>query len=358
MTLSGELSIDLDAIAANWRALDARSGPGVETAAVLKADAYGCGAAYVGPALARAGVRSFFVAQPREGATLREAVGRAPLIYVLAGYPPAGSEAAPPPLYATHDLRPVLNSAAQARAWLAGHPGAPCAVHVDSGMNRLGMPPAEFAGLGPLPEAVRLVISHYACADEPEHPLNARQRADFARLTEGIDRPRSLANTGGILLGPDSHFDLARAGVGLYGGLPFAQARRAVTLHVPILQIREVPAGACVGYGGDWTATAPARIATISAGYADGLPRGLGNPALGAPARAFLDGRPLPFAGRVSMDLITLDATGCPDAVPGAMVELIGPNQGIDDLATAAGTIGYEILTSLGSRYTRRYTGT
>jgi alanine racemase len=303
-------------------------------------------------------VRTFFVALPHEGATLREAVGREPLIYVLAGYPPAGSEAEPPLLYATHDLRPVLNSAAQAGAWLADRPGAPCAVHVDTGMNRLGMPPAEFAGLGPLPEAVRLVISHYACADAPDHPLNARQRAAFAQFTQAIDRPRSLANTGGILLGPDSHFDLTRAGVGLYGGLPFAEARRAVTLHVPVLQVREIAAGASVGYGGDWTASAPARIATIAAGYADGLPRSLGNPALGAPARAFLGSRPLPFAGRVSMDLITLDATGCPDAVPGAMVELIGPNQGVDDLATAAGTIGYEILTSLGSRYTRRYTGT
>ena len=355
MTLTGDLLIDLDAIVENWRALDARSATAIETAAVVKADAYGCGAAYVGPALARAGVRTFFVALPAEGASLREAVGREPVIYVLDGYPgaaPEGADAMPPVLYRTHELRPVLSSAAQAGAWFRDQPDEPCAVHVDTGMNRLGMPPEEFTGLGTLPESVRLVISHYACADEPEHALNAEQRAAFARLTEGLDRPRSLANTGGILLGPDSHFDLNRAGVGLYGGLPFAGARPVVTLHLPILQVRAVPEGATVGYGGDWRAARPSRIATIPVGYADGLPRAAGNT-----ARAFLDGRPLRFAGRVSMDLVTLDVTDCPEAVPGAMVELLGPNQSVDALADAAGTIGYEILTSLGSRYARRYTG-
>lgn len=356
MTLTGDLLIDLDAIAANWRALDARSAPEVETAAVLKADAYGCGTVYVGPALARAGVRSFFVALAAEGASLRAAVGHEPAIYVLAGYPPAdpdaGAEAMPPVIYRTHGLRPVLNTAAQAAAWLNDQPGEPCAVHVDTGMNRLGMAPEEFAGLGPLPEAVRLVISHYACADEPGHALTERQRADFARLTEGASRPRSLANTAGILLGPDSHFELCRAGVGLYGGLPFTGARPAVHLHLPVLQVRDVPEGATVGYGAEWRATRPSRIATIPAGYADGLIRAMGNR-----ARAFLDGRPLPFAGRVSMDLVTLDVTDCPEARPGATVELLGPNQSVDDLAAAAGTIGYEILTSLGTRYARRYTG-
>ena len=356
MTLTGDLLIDLDAIVANWITLDAQSGFDTETAAVLKADAYGCGAAYVGPALARAGVRTFFVALAAEGALLRDAVGSEPAIYVLDGYPAAdpahSADLMPPILYQTHDLRPVLSSAAQAAAWFKDHPDAPCAVHVDTGMNRLGMPPAEFRSLGPLPDSVRLVISHYACADEPEHPMNARQRADFAQLTEGVGRPRSLANTGGILLGPDSHFDLARAGVGLYGGLPFADARPAVTLHLPILQVREIAEGETVGYSATWEAKRPSRIATIPAGYADGLLRALTNR-----GTAYLDGRPLPFAGRVSMDLITLDVTDCPAAIPGAMVELLGPNQTVDALAEAAGTIGYEILTSLGRRYTRRYTG-
>lgn len=354
MTLTGDLLIDLDAIAANWKELDSRSAPEVETAAVLKADAYGCGAPYVGPALARAGVRTFFVALAAEGATLRDAMGSEPVIYVLDGYPPAGPDADTPPpiLYRTHELRPVLSSTAQAAAWFDQHPGEPCAVHLDTGMNRLGMPPAEFAALGPLPEAVRLVISHYACADEPGHPMNARQQADFARLTGDLGRPRSLANTGGILLGPESHLDLCRAGVGLYGGLPFADARPAVTLHLPILQVREIAEGETVGYGATWTAGRPSRIATVPAGYADGLLRALTNRGTG-----YLDGQPLPFAGRVSMDLITLDVTDCPEAVPGAMVEILGPGQTVDDLAAAADTIGYEILTSLGRRYARRYTG-
>jgi alanine racemase len=351
VTLSGDLLIDLGAITANWRALDARSGPHVETAAVLKADAYGCGAAHVGPALARAGARTFFVALPAEGARLRQAIGPDPVIYVLNGYP-AREESSPDPAYVRHALRPVLNSAAQARAWFRDHPEAPCGVHIDTGMSRLGLPAGELAALGPLPGSVRLILSHYACADEPQHPMNARQRAQFTRLTQDLGLPRSLANTGGILLGADSHFDLTRPGIGLYGGLPFAGAKPAVTLHLPILQVRDLAPGETVGYGATWTATRPSRIATLSGGYADGLPR-----ALSGRARAFLDGQPLPFAGRVSMDLIGLDVTDCPHAAPGVMVELLGPHQTVDELAQVAGTIGYELLTSLGRRYTRRYTG-
>ena len=351
MGLAGVLTIDLDAIVANWRALDARSAPGVETAAVVKADAYGLGVARVGPALARAGVRTFFVALPGEGAVLREALGAGPVIYVLGGWPvdDAGEAA----LYARHELRPVLNSAREARAFFAACPGAPCAVQLDSGMNRLGMEAAEFAALGPLPEQVVLVMSHLACADEPDHPQNPAQLAEFVRATEGLGRPRSLAATGGILLGPAHHFELTRPGIGLYGGLPFAEARPVVRLELPILAVREVAAGETVGYGADWRAAGPARIATVSGGYADGLMRALG------PGRAcaFLDGAPLPFAGRVSMDLITLDVTEHPAARPGAMVELLGPHQSVDALAAAAGTIGYEVLTALGRRYARRYTG-
>lgn len=356
VSLAGTLLIDLDAIAANWRALDARSAPEVETAAVIKADAYGCGARYVGPALARAGARCFFVALPNEGLALRDAVGPEPEIYILNGYP-ARDDSTPDPAYVTHRLRPVLNSAAQAKVWFRDHPAAPCAVHVDTGMNRLGMPESEFASLGPLPESVRLVLSHYACADQPDHPLTARQQAEFARLTDGLTQPRSLANTAGILLGQDAHYrdshhQLTRPGIGLYGGLPFAEAQPAVSLELPILQVRDIAAGESVGYGATWAAERPSRIATLSGGYADGLIRALGNN-----ARAFLDGRPLPFVGRVSMDLFSVDVTDCPEAREGAMVELLGPHQSVDDLAGAAGSIGYEILTSLGTRYTRRYTG-
>jgi len=345
VTLTGALTIDLAAIAANWRALDALSAPTVETAAVVKADAYGCGAAQVGPALARAGGRTFFVALPSEGAALRQALGPAPVIYILAGY-----SSDPDPLYRAHDLRPVLNSAPQAATWFRDHPDAACAVQIDTGMNRLGMEADEFASLGPLPSCVRLVMSPLACADEPNHPLSAAQRAEFARLTQALDIPCSLAATGGILLGPDYHHAMTRAGVGLYGGLPFAAARPAVALHLPVLQTRDVAPGEMVGYGATWTAKRPSRIATLSGGYADGLIRAMATGAAG-----FLGGQPLPFAGRVSMDLITLDVTDCPAAVPGTMVELLGPNQTVDDLATAAGTIGYEILTSLGARYARAY---
>jgi alanine racemase len=373
VSLAGRLTIDLDAIADNWRALDALSAHTVETAAVVKADAYGCGAARVGPALAKAGARTFFVALPFEGAALREALGPAPTIYILGGYPvdhDAGHPATPlsPPLtggrdkegvhtdqaslYRTHDLRPVLNSALQATAWFRGHPQAPCAVQLDTGMNRLGMEPAEFASLGPLPDSVRLVMSHLACADEPEHAQNPAQLAEFQRLTAGLDRPRSFAATGGVLLGAGNHFDLTRPGVGLYGGLPFAGARPAVTLHLPVIQVRDLTPDETVGYGATWRAPRPTRIATLSGGYADGLIR-----AMGGRAQGFIDGQPLPFAGRVSMDLITLDVTDCPQATPGMDVEILGPHQSIDDLAEAAGTIGYEILTSLGSRYARRYTG-
>ena len=350
LALSADLAIDLGAIAANWRALDALSAPEVETAAVVKADAYGCGAAEAGPALARAGARTFFVALPDEGVSLRQALGPDPTIYILGGYPKED----PPGLYQTHSLRPILNSAAQAAAWFRDHPRAACAIQLDTGMNRLGMEAAEFASLGPLPPAVQLVMSHLACADEPGHLQNPAQLAEFTRLTEAVPGiPRSFAATAGILLGPDYHFDMTRPGIGLYGGWPFSAARPVVSLHLPIIQIRDVAPGEAVGYGATWRATRPSRIATLSGGYADGLIRALG----GGTAMGYLAGQPLPFAGRVSMDLITLDVTGCPAAAPGAMVELLGPHQSIDDLAAAAGTIGHEILTSLGSRYRRRYTG-
>jgi len=347
VTLAGHLKIDLDALVANWRSLDALSPPSVETAAVVKANAYGCGAEMVGPALVKAGVRTFFAAQPSEGVILRQAIGPGPVIYILGGNP-VGREAG---LYPAHDLRAVLNTLEQYSDWMRDRKGAPCAVQIDSGMNRLGLEADEFEALGPLPDCVQLVISHLACADEPEHPLNASQLTEFRRLTKGLNIPLSLAATGGILLGGGFHQDMTRAGVGMYGGLPFARARRVVDLHLPIIQLRTVIPGEYVGYGGTWRAQRVSRVATISGGYADGLNRALGNGAV-----VFIDGQPVPFAGRVSMDLITIDVTDCPQAALGTMVELLGPHQSVDDLAAAAGTIGYEILTSLGSRYTRRYT--
>jgi alanine racemase len=346
VSLRGQITIDLDAIVANWRALDALTAPGCETAAVVKADGYGCGAAEVGRALARAGVRTFFVAVALEGERLRVAVGPDPVIYVLGGYARETMWR-----YRANDLRPVLNSAAQARAWFADRPGAPAAVQIDTGMNRLGMEAEEFAGLGPLPEAAVLVMSHMACADEPGHSLNDAQLAEFRRLSDGLDRARSISATAGLLLGPGYHFEMTRPGIGLYGGWPFTRARPVVRLEAPIIQTREVAPGECVGYAAGWTAARPSRIATISLGYADGLIR-----AVGPHGAAWIGGRRAPFAGRVSMDLITLDVTDVACA-PGDSVELLGPHQGIDALADMAGTIGHEVLTSLGGRYRRRYTG-
>lgn len=346
MSLRARLTIDLDAITANWRGLDALTGPECETAAVVKADGYGLGAASVGPALARSGVRTFFVAVAAEGEALRAAIGPDPTVYVLSGYSRETLSR-----YIAQDLRPVLNSAAQARAWFADRPGAPAAVQLDTGMNRLGMEADEFASLGALPASVRLTMSHMGCADEPGHPLNEAQLAQFRRLTDGIGCPRSLSATAGILLGPDWHFDLVRPGIGLYGGWPYTQARPVVKLEAPIIQIRQLAPGERVGYAASWTADRPSRIATIGLGYADGLIRaGSGR------GRGFIDGQTVPFAGRVSMDLITLNVTDVPCA-PGDMVEILGPNQGIDTLAEAAGTIGHEVLTAMRHRCRREYVG-
>ncbi|MEM6489351.1 MAG: alanine racemase [Pseudomonadota bacterium] len=352
-SLSAHLDIDLAAVVRNWRALDALSAPAVETAAVVKADAYGLGAAVVGPALAAAGARRFFVALPGEGVALRTALDRAGHgaagIWILGGFMP-GDRAA----FRDARLAPVLNSAAQARAWFADGPDGPAALQLDTGMNRLGVEAAELATLGPLPAGVAFVMSHLACADDPGDAMNAQQRARFVAMAGGLGRPASLAATGGILLGPDYHFALTRPGVGLYGGHPFAGAETVVRLRAPIIQIRDVAPGEKVGYGAAWTAARPSRIATLSAGYADGLLR-----AAGGRTVARLGERAVPYVGRLSMDLLTVDVTDSPDAAAGDLVTVLGatPDTGVDALAGAAGTIGYEILTSLGTRYQRHYRG-
>lgn len=343
---AGELLIDLGAIADNLRDLRARhpSGP---VAGVVKADGYGLGAGAVGRTLAGAGCRHFFVAQLSEGLALREALGEGPMIGVLGGFPPGADAGA--------GLTPVLNApedVAMARA--AGLTGA--ILHVDTGMERLGLSAAELAAAGDLSGlGLRYVMTHLACADEPSHPLNAVQARRFAAaraLLPGV--PGSFANSAGLFLGPDFASDLARPGCALYGINPTPgrpnPMRVALRLSVPILQIRAVPAGTTVGYGATWTAPRPSRIATIAAGYADGYLRSLSSRGIG-----ILAGRPVPLVGRVSMDLITLDVTDVPEARPGDRVELIGPEQTPDAVAALAGTIGYEILTSLGARYRRRH---
>jgi alanine racemase len=342
---SGTLTIDLDAIAANWRALDRMSGPGVQTAAVVKADAYGLGVTRVARALARAGARRFFVALAEEGAAVRQALGPGPQIAVLSGHMAGDTE-----MIQDLDLTPMLNSLEQITRHLESLPGHPFGVQLDTGMNRLGVEPLEWQAVAPIlvDAGPELLMSHLACADEPDHPLNEAQLRTFHEMTDGTGLPRSLAATGGILLGPRYHFDLTRPGIGLYGGLPHAAAIPAVTLSLPVIQTREVAPGEAVGYGRTWVAERPSVIATVTGGYADGLHR-----TLSGKAQLWDGDTPCPVVGRVSMDLITVDITDLPE-VPKSL-DILGPNQGVDALAEVAGTIGYELLTALGARYSRRY---
>lgn len=343
------LQVDLAAIVANWRDLCARHGAAV--AGVVKADGYGLGAGAVARALAGAGCRHFFVAQFSEGMALRRGLGDGPMIAVLGGFPPGADP--------TGSLTPVLNGPTDIAAWAAaGPPAAGSILHLDTGMERLGLSPAERAQLAPGALdglALRYVMTHLACADEPTHPLNAAQPARFADAAAAFPGiPRSLANSSGIFHGAAMASDLARPGCALYGINPTPgqsnPMRQVLRLLVPILQLREVPAGTPVGYGATWIAERDSRVATIAAGYADGYLRALSSRGIGIVA-----GRPVPLVGRVSMDLITLDVTDAPDLQPGDRVELIGPDQTPDAVAALAGTIGYEVLTSLGTRYRRQY---
>lgn len=344
---AAHLTIDLKAIAANWRALDALSSEHVETSAVIKADAYGLGAAHVGPKLLAQGVRTFFVAIAEEGAALRKVLGEGPDIFVFSGHMSGDTE-----LLRNAGLIPLLNAPEQVARHFSDAPGAPFGVQLDTGMNRLGMEPGDWNALSSelMVAGPRLVTSHLACADEPDHPMNAQQLRTFRDMTDGIAHRRSLSATGGILLGPDYHFDLTRPGIGLYGGDPFGQAQPVVRLDVPVVQTRIVRPFETVGYGNTWSATIESCVATIAAGYADGLIR-----AMGPTAQVYAGDTPCPLVGRVSMDLITVDVTHLAD-VPDKLT-LLGPAQGVDDIAKAAGTIGYEILTSLGHRYQRNYEG-
>ncbi|MFD2738643.1 alanine racemase [Sulfitobacter aestuarii] len=337
------LKIDLSAIAANWRALDGQSD--VETAAVVKADAYGLGVAPVAKTLAGAGARHFFVALAEEGMELRRALGPGPVISVFSGHMPGDAE-----MIRAGNLTPMINSLDQLLTHVEALPGHPFGIQLDSGMNRLGMEPNEWAALRDIALAQQptLVMSHLACADEPQHPMNEMQLKVFEEMTQGIDAPRSLAATGGLLLGRKYHFDLTRPGVGLYGGLPFIDAVPVVTLDVPVIQTRDVAPGESVGYGNDWQAERLTRVATVAAGYADGLMR-----AMAPKARFTHEGRPVPVVGRVSMDLITVDISSLPETP--TSLQLLGQHQSIDTLAGFAGTIGYEVLTALGARYDRQY---
>jgi alanine racemase len=344
---TGHLTIDLAALADNWRALDAASGQGVETGAVVKANGYGLGAGPVARTLARAGARRYFVAVAEEGPALREVLGDVPEVFVFGGHMPGDAE-----LIRDLELIPLLNSIDQLTRHVEALPGHAFGLQLDTGMNRLGMEPEEWRAVRDiiLPAGPKLLMSHLASADTPDSPQNAQQRATFLEMTEGTEIPRSLAATGGTLLGPDYHFDLTRPGIGLYGGAPFVEARPVVRLVVPVIQTRLVRAGESVGYGASWTAPADTLVATVAAGYADGMNRALSNT-----GTLWAGDVPCPILGRVSMDLIGCDVSAL-DPIPDTL-DALGPAQGIDALAEATGTIGYEVLTTLGRRYARRYTG-
>lgn len=353
------LTIDLGAVVENYRRLKAMLGA-TECAGVVKADAYGLGAERVGPALAAAGCKRFFVALALEGVRLRRVLPEAE-IHVLGGVL-AGSEDA----FLEQRLVPVLNGLAAVSSWsaLAKKRGLPLAadVHVDTGMSRLGLPPDELETLAREPGRldgidVKYVISHLACADQREHPKNREQLEFFRRVRRRVPAGRaSFANSSGIFLGADYHFDLARPGVALYGvnptpGAPNPMAE-TVRLQGKIVQVRRVDSGDTVGYGAAHRIDAPGRVATVAVGYADGYLRSLSGRGTG-----YVGEHPAPLVGRVSMDLIGFDVSRVPDALaqPGALVDLIGPRNPPDQVAAAAGTIAYEILTGLGSRYHRVY---
>ncbi|MBL8667142.1 MAG: alanine racemase [Rhodospirillales bacterium] len=368
------LTIDLAAIVANWRLLAARAAP-AECAAVVKADAYGLGMAQVAPALADAGCRVFFVATLDEGVALRQllhahdekaaATGLAPAasaaIFVLNGAP-RGCESE----FLQFRLLPVLNGLDDIAAWgiLAAMLATtlPAAVHIDTGMSRLGLSPGELATLADEPgrldgTGIVLLMSHLACADEPRHEFNRRQLDTVIAARASLPAaPVSLAASSGIFLGADWACDLVRPGAALYGVNPVPgepnPMQPVVGLAARILQVREIDTGASVGYGATYRTQEPAVIATAAVGYADGYLRSLGNHGAG-----YVGNQRVPLVGRVSMDLITFDVTGVPPslAAPGQIIELIGGQMTVDDLAAAAGTIGYEILTSLGARYARAY---
>ncbi len=339
------LTIDLSAIRANWRALASKAQ--AEAGAVVKANAYGLGVKPVAHALAEAGARRFFVAVAEEGRALRQTLGEGPEIFVFSGHMQGDAD-----LIRGSRLIPMLNSVDQMLRHFECLPGHPFGIQLDTGMNRLGMEQSEWRAVRSiaLAQNPRLVMSHLACADAPDHAMNRYQLQTFTEMTGGLKIPRSLSATGGILLGPEYHFDVTRPGIGLYGGLPFSDAVPVVTLDIPIVQVRDVVAGESVGYSNTWVARKPSRIATLSSGYADGIIR-----AMGPKTSVWAGDQPCPVVGRISMDLIGIDVSEL-TTVP-ETVELLGPHQFVDTLADGAGTIGYEILTSLGNRYHRRYIG-
>ncbi|KQO59953.1 hypothetical protein ASF22_22505 [Methylobacterium sp. Leaf87] len=355
----GRLTIDLGAILRNYRALITRAS-GARVAAVVKADAYGLGAGRVAPMLASAGCDTFFVAQVQEGIALRRDLPTTRIL-VLNGAAP-GAEAA----CLAHRLEPVLNGWDAFEAWsraarIAGLRGT-CAVQFDTGMARFGFALADAERLSARIAStdhmtVGLVMSHLACADTPEDPANPAQRDAMTALRPIFPTAAfSLAASSGIFLGSSYHLDLVRPGAALYGVAPVPGDANpmapVVRLESRVVQVRTVPGGTGIGYGHAARAPGPMRLATLAVGYADGLPR-----SLSGRGSAWLQGLRLPVVGRVSMDSLVVDVSRAPEGAVahGDFLDLIGPANGVDGVGKEAGTIGYEVLTSLGRRYARRY---
>ncbi|KAF0138139.1 MAG: alanine racemase [Rhodospirillaceae bacterium] len=361
---SAILSIDLAAVADNWGRLAVSCGGPDRCTAVVKADAYGLGAARVAPVLFAAGCRTFFVAHLEEGLALRKMLPRKAVIAVFNG-PLSGTEAD----FTVHDLIPVLNCPDQINRWSAhararwhrtGSGPLPAMLHVDTGMARLGLTAREvhaFQNHPPPGIALTLIMSHLACADTPAHPLNETQAQAFAAVTACFPGLRnSLANSSGIFLGSRWHGDLVRPGAALYGINPTSgrpnPMRPVIRLQARVIQVRDVDSPETVGYSATYRVINKGRIATVAVGYADGFLRALSNRGSGRVGSVRV-----PLVGRVSMDLATFDVSVLPEDMvrPGSLIELIGPDHTVDDMAAEAGTIGYEILTVLGRRYDRSY---
>ena len=363
---SGVLTVNLAAIVANWRKLGQFATP-AECSAVVKADAYGCGLSPVTRALAHAGCKTFFVATLDEARLAREAAPDATL-YVLDGFFSGCGD-----IVAKLDCRPVIGDLTELAEWDAFRRtsgwGGGAALHVDTGMNRLGLQMAEAQALLPRlaspDHGIALVMSHLACAETPEHPLNGKQIGAFRELAHAFSGiPASLANSSGICLGASAQFDLVRPGAALYGVNPTPGSDNpmhpVVEVEVRVAQIRNIERGESVGYGATWTARRPTRLAILAAGYADGYFRAAGGVDGTRSGEVLIAGKRCPIAGRISMDLIAVDVTEVPDRAVrrGDLVTLLGDRITVDELAHHFGTIGYEVLTSLGSRYRRRYLNT
>ena len=363
------LTIDLGALASNYSLLREKSG-NAECAAVIKADGYGIGLEQAAVQLWQTGCRTFFVAHPQEGARARAILPEA-VIYVLNGLVGDNSiETAD--YYNSHDLRPVLGCYEEIDLWQTycadRYKPLPCALHFDTGMNRLGLSQKaafelskRWGETSPAFE-IALVMSHLACADEPQHPLNSQQLDRFRAIKSCFpDIPASLANSGGIFLGPDYHFELTRPGIALYGGQAIGNRTNPMqpvaTLQSRILSTRTVPKGWSVSYGASEVTKRDSRLATICIGYADGYLRSASSNDARKGAHMWLDGFKAPIVGRVTMDLVIIDVTDIPEEIAkrGALVQVFGNKIPIDDVAAIAGTIGYELMTSLGLRALRRY---